>query len=84
MVHYLKNDPGPHQVPKFDAEDVTPFNVSASNYTHSTHQFNEEKNDLALGYTFVDVKDEENEGKSYKGEKFFFSSLLTLFYYSYC
>ncbi|KAI7876776.1 dynein light intermediate chain-domain-containing protein [Mucor mucedo] len=62
LVHYLKNDPGPQQTPKFDAEDATPFNVSASNnYTHSTQQFNEEKNDLALGYTFVDVKDEENE-----------------------
>lgn len=62
MVEYLKNDPGPQQIPKFDAEDSTPFNVSSNNYTHSA-QLNEEKNDLALGYTFIDVKDEENEGK---------------------
>lgn len=64
MVHYLKNDPGPQQVPKFDPEDSTPFNVSTNNYTQTASaQLNEEKNDLALGYTFVDVKDEENEGK---------------------
>lgn len=66
MVHYLKNDPGPQQVSKFESEDnhnSTHFNVSATNnYTQTSTQLNEEKNDLALGYTFVDVKDEENEG----------------------
>ncbi|KAI9263502.1 dynein light intermediate chain-domain-containing protein [Helicostylum pulchrum] len=65
LVHYLKNDPGPQQVSKFESEDnhnSTHFNVSATNnYTQTSTQLNEEKNDLALGYTFVDVKDEENE-----------------------
>ncbi|GAA5814649.1 hypothetical protein MFLAVUS_008148 [Mucor flavus] len=65
LVHYLKNDPGPQQVSKFESEDnhnSTHFSVSATNnYTQTSTQLNEEKNDLALGYTFVDVKDEENE-----------------------
>lgn len=69
MVHYLKNDPGPQQVPKFESEENQPnssFNnvTATNNYTqHHQQQRTEEKNDLALGYTFVNVKDEENEGK---------------------
>lgn len=67
MVHYLKNDPGPQQVPKFEAEEnhnSTSFNNSNNLYTQTSNNshFKEEKNDLALGYTFLDVKDEENEG----------------------
>ncbi|KAI8075542.1 dynein light intermediate chain-domain-containing protein [Thamnidium elegans] len=61
LVHYLKNDPGPQQVSKFESDDNSPHFSATNNYTQTSTQLNEEKNDLALGYTFVDVKDEENE-----------------------
>lgn len=78
MVHYLKNDPGPQQLPKFENDEQEQEqqyngskNVTATNqYTHHTRRTTldgqeQEKHDLALGYTFVDVKDEENEGNIY-------------------
>lgn len=69
LVHFLKNDPGPQQLPKFDQnEHPASFSANPKNYAQPsndniTQQFeDQEKIDLALGYTFVDVKDEENEG----------------------
>lgn len=72
LVHYLKNDPGPQQVPKFETEEnhnSTSFNNSNNLYTQTSNNShsNEEKNDLALGYTFLDVKDEENEAMARLG-----------------
>ncbi|KAI8640521.1 dynein light intermediate chain-domain-containing protein [Parasitella parasitica] len=67
LVHFLKNDPGPQQIPKFDHnEHPAPFSVNHNNYAQPSNnlagQFqNDETIDLALGYSFVDVKDEENE-----------------------
>jgi hypothetical protein len=70
LVHYLKNDPGPQQLPLFEKEDPAPFSVSSTNNHHYTHTTSdEEKNNLALGYSFVDVKDEEHEGITKKKEK---------------
>lgn len=71
LVHFLKNDPGPQQLPKFDLneeEHPASFSANPKNYAqpsndNMTRQFqDQEKIDLALGYSFVDVKDEENEG----------------------
>ncbi|KAI8056302.1 dynein light intermediate chain-domain-containing protein [Gilbertella persicaria] len=64
LVQYLKNDPGPQQ--PFEKEDHTPFSSAPSHlYTPFTEE--EDKNDLALGYTYVDVKDEENEAMARLG-----------------
>ncbi|CEP17875.1 hypothetical protein [Parasitella parasitica] len=73
LVHFLKNDPGPQQMPKFDHnEHPVPFSVNHNNYaqpsSNLTGQFqDEEAIDLALGYSFVDVKDEENEAMARLG-----------------
>ncbi|KAL9554505.1 hypothetical protein PS6_003375 [Mucor atramentarius] len=74
LVHFLKNDPGPQQVPKFDQnEHPASFSANPKNYAQPsndniTQQFeDQEKIDLALGYTFVDVKDEENEAMARLG-----------------
>lgn len=75
LIHFLKNDPGAQQLPKFDNnEHPAPFSVNHNNYAQPSNnvasQFQDkEKNDLALGYSFVDVKDEENEGNV--GQKLF-------------
>ncbi|KAG1123290.1 hypothetical protein G6F42_010687 [Rhizopus arrhizus] len=74
LVHFLKNDPGPQQLPKFDQnEHPASFSANPKNYAQPsndniTQQFeDQEKIDLALGYTFVDVKDEENEAMARLG-----------------
>ncbi|CAO3634134.1 unnamed protein product [Cunninghamella blakesleeana] len=65
LVHYLKNNPGPQPVvPESDNLPPSSFNVSASNnYTHMPIENLDEDvaNNLALGYTYVDIQDEENE-----------------------
>ncbi|KAL0142995.1 dynein light intermediate chain-domain-containing protein [Mucor lusitanicus] len=63
------------QVPKFDHNEEHPASFSANpkNYAqpsndNMTRQFqDQEKIDLALGYSFVDVKDEENEAMARLG-----------------
>ncbi|KAI8980273.1 dynein light intermediate chain-domain-containing protein [Pilobolus umbonatus] len=67
LIHYLKNDPGP-QTPKTEHEDtdVDPFNVNMNKYTRNPNEENK-KNDLALGYSFIDMKDEENEAMARLG-----------------
>jgi dynein light intermediate chain 1 len=66
LIHYLKNDPGPQPVvPETDSLPPSSFNVSASNnYTPMPNENLDDDvaNNLALGYTFVDIQDEENEG----------------------
>ena len=62
LVNYLKNDPGPQQLSNFEKEDNTPFSSAPIHlYTPFTE---EDTSDLALGYTYVDIKDEENEGRT--------------------
>ncbi|SAL98313.1 hypothetical protein [Absidia glauca] len=65
LIHYLKNDPGPQPVvPETDSLPPSSFNVSASNnYTPMPNENLDDDvaNNLALGYTFVDIQDEENE-----------------------
>ncbi|KAI8088769.1 dynein light intermediate chain-domain-containing protein [Halteromyces radiatus] len=65
LIHYLKNDPGPQPVmPETDNLPPSSFNVSASNnYTPMPIENLDDdmSNNLALGYTFVDIQDEENE-----------------------
>ncbi|KAG0193425.1 hypothetical protein DFQ28_005242 [Apophysomyces sp. BC1034] len=68
LIHYLKNDPGP-QAPKPETDEVptASFGVS-NNYTPMpVEQFDDDPNTLALGYTFVDVTDEENEAMARLG-----------------
>ncbi|KAG2216387.1 hypothetical protein INT45_004805 [Circinella minor] len=65
LIHYLKHDPGP-DAPKVDGDDVTTgnsFGVNPSNYAHVPVDNLDEDvtNTLALGYTFTDIQDEENE-----------------------
>ena len=67
LIHYLKHDPGP-DAPKVDGDDVTAgnsFGVNPSNYAHVPVDNLDEDvtNTLALGYTFTDIQDEENEGR---------------------
>ncbi|CAO3628562.1 unnamed protein product [Cunninghamella echinulata] len=62
LVHYLKNNPGPQPVVS-ETDNLPPssFNVSASNnYTHMPIENLDEDvaNNLALGYTYVDIQDE--------------------------
>ncbi|CAO3600452.1 unnamed protein product [Absidia cylindrospora] len=65
LIHYLKNDPGPQPVAsETDSLPPSSFNVSASNnYTPMPIENLDDdmSNNLALGYTFVDIQDEENE-----------------------
>lgn len=66
LIHYLRNDPGPQQ-PKMTVDESAPVNNNIkSHYTQNIKtpiDSQEKRNDLALGYSFIDVKDEENEGK---------------------
>jgi dynein light intermediate chain 1 len=65
LVHYLKNDPGP-QVLQNDNDEVpqSSFAISSSlNYTPPSIDLDDDAtNTLALGYSFIDIQDEENEG----------------------
>ncbi|KAI9319808.1 dynein light intermediate chain-domain-containing protein [Dichotomocladium elegans] len=65
LVHYLKNDPGPLATKPDDDDGVgtNAFGVNTNNYTQvSTENLDEDvTNLLALGYTFADVQDEDNE-----------------------
>ncbi|KAG0190547.1 hypothetical protein DFQ28_001912 [Apophysomyces sp. BC1034] len=65
LIHYLKHDPGPQSVlPEADDVATASFAISTSNnYTQlpSENLDEDATNTLALGYTFVDVQDEENE-----------------------
>lgn len=67
LIHYLKHDPGP-LAPKPTTDDVaaaSSFGVNPPSYAHvSVDNLDEDvTNTLALGYTFADVHDEDNEGK---------------------
>ncbi|KAI8389480.1 dynein light intermediate chain-domain-containing protein [Blakeslea trispora] len=65
LVNYLKNDPGPQQLSNFEKEDHTPFSSAPSHlYTPLTE---EDTDDLALGYSYIDIKDEENEAMARLG-----------------
>ncbi|KAI8384276.1 dynein light intermediate chain-domain-containing protein [Radiomyces spectabilis] len=65
LIHYLKNDPGPqaHVPESDDTAAPTSFGVGSSNYTPMPVENLDQDatNTLALGYTFVDIQDEENE-----------------------
>ncbi|KAI7862405.1 dynein light intermediate chain-domain-containing protein [Spinellus fusiger] len=69
LIHYLKNDPGP-QIKEVQERTDTDFGI-LSNPTRSilpTNKLNQSDIDtLALGYTFVEVKDEENEAMTRLG-----------------
>ncbi|KAI7882676.1 dynein light intermediate chain [Lichtheimia hyalospora FSU 10163] len=65
LIHYLKHDPGP-LAPKPTTDDVaaaSSFGVNPPSYAHvSVDNLDEDvTNTLALGYTFADVHDEDNE-----------------------
>ncbi|KAI9322309.1 dynein light intermediate chain-domain-containing protein [Dichotomocladium elegans] len=66
LIHYLKHDPGPlgAQPENDDVPTKASFGVTPGNYTHvPVDRLDEDvTNTLALGYTFADIKDEENEG----------------------
>ncbi|KAG2203791.1 hypothetical protein INT47_012724 [Mucor saturninus] len=63
LIHYLKNDPGP-QVMQPEGETNNNFGVN-SHYNNNTTPLDnlddDATNTLALGYSFIDVQDEENE-----------------------
>lgn len=71
MIHYLKNDPGPQIIQNENDEasntaNNSNFGVNNSYSTNHVPVDNLDKsatNTLALGYSFIDVQDEENEGK---------------------
>lgn len=71
MIHYLKNDPGPQIIQNENDEtsntaNNSNFGVNNSYNTNHVPVDNLDKgatNTLALGYSFIDVQDEENEGK---------------------
>ncbi|KAF7721649.1 hypothetical protein EC973_004325 [Apophysomyces ossiformis] len=68
LIHYLKNDPGP-QAPQPETDEVptASFGVT-NNYTPMVpEQVDDDSNTLALGYSFVDVTDEENEAMARLG-----------------
>ncbi|KAG0737946.1 hypothetical protein G6F57_011054 [Rhizopus arrhizus] len=56
LIHYLKNDPGPQQ-----QREETPVNYHVKSHYTPHIKTPVEENDLALGYSFIDVKDEEHE-----------------------
>lgn len=66
MIHYLKHDPGPNAArPENDEVSAAQaFGVSSSKYAPAPVDTLDEDvtNTLALGYTFTDIQDEENEG----------------------
>ncbi|KAI8379892.1 dynein light intermediate chain-domain-containing protein [Choanephora cucurbitarum] len=66
LIHYLKNDPGPQIVQNDNDEAPTasnvPFNISRrADYMPVDNQTDDATNTLALGYSFIDVQDEDNE-----------------------
>jgi hypothetical protein len=69
LIHYIKHDPGPKPVSadsEQDEQQPTPLlNVATSQVTPmSVDNLDEDtKNELALGFTYVEVADDENEGK---------------------
>lgn len=69
LIHNIKHDPGPKPVPadsEQDDQQPTPLlNVATSQVTPmSVDNLDEDtKNELALGFTYVEVADDENEGK---------------------
>lgn len=75
MIHYLKNDPGPQiiQNENDDAPTTANTNNFGVNNNYNTNNISkghldddDATNTLALGYSFIDVQDEENEGKPEK------------------
>ncbi|ORX59438.1 dynein light intermediate chain [Hesseltinella vesiculosa] len=71
LIHYLKNDPGP-QPAASETDQLPPssFNVSATNtYTPMPVDALDDDvaNNLALGYTYVDIQDEDNEAMARLG-----------------
>lgn len=66
MIHYLKNDPGPQIIQtESDEAPTNNFGVNNNYNTNTTPLDNlddDATNTLALGYSFIDVQDEENEG----------------------
>ncbi|KAH8550106.1 dynein light intermediate chain-domain-containing protein [Umbelopsis sp. PMI_123] len=67
LIHYIKHDPGPKPVSadsEQDEQQPTPLlNVATSQVTPmSVDNLDEDtKNELALGFTYVEVADDENE-----------------------
>ncbi|KAI8072803.1 hypothetical protein BC940DRAFT_344177 [Gongronella butleri] len=70
LIHYLKNDPGPQPAPT-DADQLPPsnFNVGTNTYTPMPVDALDDDvaNNLALGYTYVDIQDEDNEAMARLG-----------------
>jgi dynein light intermediate chain 1 len=70
LIHYLKNDPGPQviQNENDDAPTAAHNNNFGINSNYNTSNIpvdnidDSATNTLALGYSFIDVQDEENEG----------------------
>lgn len=63
----MKNDPGPQIIQAESEEPTNNFGVN-NNYSNSIpldHLDDDATNTLALGYSFIDVQDEENEGNLY-------------------
>lgn len=67
LIHYLKNDPGPQILKNENDEPATAtFGISSShNYAPLPidNLDDDATNTLALGYNFIDVQDEDNEGE---------------------
>ncbi|KAI9259874.1 dynein family light intermediate chain [Sporodiniella umbellata] len=63
LVDYLRNDPGPQQA---KTDEISVSAIQPVQYTQKMKSPIEET-DLALGYTFIDVKDEENEAAARLG-----------------
>lgn len=66
LIHYLKNDPGP-QIIQAETDEAPTNNFGVNNnYDNNTTPLDnlddDATNTLALGYSFIDVQDEENEG----------------------
>ncbi|KAI8058955.1 dynein light intermediate chain-domain-containing protein [Gilbertella persicaria] len=67
LIHYLKNDPGPQAIQNDNDEVPTatnaPFSISSRpNYIPvDNHDDDDATNTLALGYSFIDIQDEDNE-----------------------
>lgn len=70
LIHNIKHDPGPKPVPadsEQDEQQPAPLlNVATSQVTPtSVDNLDEDtKNELALGFTYVEVADDENEGNA--------------------
>ncbi|KAI9361134.1 dynein light intermediate chain-domain-containing protein [Pilaira anomala] len=63
LIHYLKNDPGPQIIQNENEESTNNFGIN-NNYSNNIpldHLDDDATNTLALGYSFIDVQDEENE-----------------------